>query len=76
MTGTFDVHEHRHRLKQLRDGGETTLFENRDGVVCPVCGVPFERVFSTRRSKTKFPESDGQRFCLLRDGAAVHLFRH
>jgi hypothetical protein len=27
---TFDIHDHRHRLKQLRDSGDTKLFANRD----------------------------------------------
>lgn len=72
----FDVHEHRHRLKQLRDDGDTRLFDNRDGVACPVCEEPFTRLFSTHRSTTTFPENDGSRFCLLRDTDAIHLFRH
>jgi len=29
-TMTFDIHDHRHRLKQLRDSGDTKLFANRD----------------------------------------------
>lgn len=73
---SFDVHEHRHRLKQLRDGGDTKLFENRDDVACPACGEPFSRLFSTAKATTTFPENDGARFCLVRDDDAVHLFRH
>lgn len=72
----FDVHEHRHALKQLRDTGDTSLWENRKAVACPVCSEPFDRLFSTRKSTARFPENDGARFCLARDGEAVHLFRH
>lgn len=72
----FDVHDHRHRLKQLTDDGDAKLFENRDGVVCPACGEAFDRLFSTRRTATTFPENDGSRFCLVRGETFVHLFRH
>ena len=72
----FDVHEHRHALKQLRDTGDTSLWENRKAVACPVCSEPFDRLFSTRKSTAQFPENDGSRFCLARDGEALHLFRH
>ncbi|RAW45574.1 flagella cluster protein [Halorubrum sp. 48-1-W] len=72
----FDVHEHRHALKQLRDTGETSLWENREGLACPACGEPFDRLFTTTKPSTRFPENDGSRFCLVRDDDAVHLFRH
>jgi len=73
---TFDVHEERHRLKQLRDSGDTKLFANRDGVACPACDAAFRRVFSTRRTATSFPENDGSQFCLVQGASYVHLFRH
>lgn len=72
----FDVHDARHRLKQLTDDGDSKLFENRDGVECPACGERFERLFSARRRTISFPKNDGSRFCLVRDGESIHLFRH
>ena len=72
----FDIHAERHRLKQLRDDGDSKLFENRKGVECPACGSPFHRLFVTKRSAESFPENDGSRFCLVRDLEAVYLFRH
>lgn len=72
----FDVHDHRHRLKQVTDRGDDKLFENRDGLACPACGEAFGRLYSTRRSATSFPENDGSRFCLVRGETYVHLFRH
>jgi hypothetical protein len=72
----FDVHEHRHALKQLKDTGSTSLWESRRDVRCPVCDAPFDRLFTTREPGTAFPENDGARFCLLRDDDAIHLFRH
>ncbi|SMO88608.1 DUF7385 family protein [Halorubrum cibi] len=75
MSG-FDVHEHRHALKQLRDTGDTSLWESRKDVACPACEEPFDRLFTTRRLATRFPENDGVRFCLVRDDDAIHVFRH
>ena len=75
MTG-FDIHDERHRLKQLTDDGDTKLFENRDGVECPACGSRFERLFVTRRGAMSFPENDGSRFCLLRESSSMYVFRH
>ncbi|OYR40340.1 MULTISPECIES: flagella cluster protein [unclassified Halorubrum] len=72
----FDVHDHRHALKQLKDTGSTRLWKNRKDVPCPVCDAPFDRLFTTREIGTTFPENDGARFCLLRDDHAIHLFRH
>lgn len=72
---SFDIHENRHRLKQLEDTGDTKLFENRDAVSCPVCDTPFDRLFSTRQSMS-FPENAGSRFCLARGETFIHLFRH
>jgi len=72
----FDIHDHRHALKQLRDTGSTSLWENRKGLACPVCGAPFERLFATNEVKTQFPENDGKRFCLLREAESIQLFRH
>lgn len=76
MGETFDVHDHRHELKQLRDDGETKLYENREKVPCPACGAPFGRLFLTRKRTTTFPENKGSRFCLLRQDDAVLVFRH
>lgn len=72
----FDIHDHRHALKQLKDTGSTSLWENRNGISCPICEEPFTRLFTTREAGTTFPENDGARFCLLRDDDAIHLFRH
>lgn len=72
----FDIHDHRHALKQLRDTGSTSLWENRKDMPCPVCGDPFERLFTTSETGTQFPENDGTPFCLLRVEESIHLFRH
>lgn len=76
MSDTFELHEYRHELKQLRDTGDTKLFENRGDVPCPACDRPFERLFVTRKRTTTFPENDGARFCILREDDGVFMFRH
>lgn len=76
MSDTFDLHDHRHELKQLRDSGETMLFENRGDLDCPACSKPFTKLFLTRKRTTSFPENDGTRFCLLSRDDDVLLFRH
>jgi len=50
----FDVHDHRHALKQLKDTGATSLWENRKDVACPVCDAPFDRLFTTREREPRF----------------------
>ncbi|MDR9380096.1 MAG: flagella cluster protein [Natronomonas sp.] len=72
----LDIHAERHRLKQLTDDGDGTLFENRDGVDCPACGAQFVRMFATTRRTVSFPENDGSRFCFVRSDETVQLFRH
>lgn len=76
MPDQFDIHDHRHELKQLRDSGDTKLFENRQDVTCPVCGGIFEKLFYTEAAGTQFPENDGSRFCVLRESNATLMFRH
>lgn len=76
MPDTFDIHEYRHRMKQLKESSDSGLYDNRDGVVCPVCGEPFDRLFVMRSDSHSFPENDGAAFCLLRQDDGVYLFRH
>lgn len=76
MSATFDVHEHRSELKQLRDSGDTELYENPEGLACPACGKRFGKLFVTSKRTTCFPENDGTRFCILRGEEDVKLFRH
>ena len=72
----FDVHDHRHQLKQLRDTGETAVFENRDELTCPACSKPFARLMIVTGCAITFPPTDGNPFCLLRREDDVVIFRH
>ncbi|MGM0606143.1 MAG: DUF7385 family protein [Halobacteriota archaeon] len=76
MSDSFDIHDHRHQLKQLRDAGTTKLFENRTELACPVCDDRFDRLFVTSQRTTTFPENDGARFCILRQEGTIYMFRH
>ncbi|WP_266078086.1 DUF7385 family protein [Haladaptatus caseinilyticus] len=76
MTDRFDVHAIRHRLKLKRDAGHTSLFENRDSVVCPACDEPFAEVLLTERRKHSFGPTESIRFCVVREGDCMQLFTH
>ncbi|WP_435162246.1 DUF7385 family protein [Halorubrum sp. SY-15] len=72
----FDVHEHRHALKLLRDTGPTTLWRSNGAARCPACDEPFVRLFVTEAETTSIARNDGSAFCLLRDAESIKLFRH
>jgi hypothetical protein len=76
MADRFDQHAVRHRMKLLRDTGETTLYENRDGVACPACGDPFDRLLLTDRATHSFDIGDGGRLCLKREGDRALVAMH
>ena len=76
MDADFDIHDHRHRFKLLRDSGDTAVFENRDGARCPACGEPFDRLLLLRAETISFPDNAGVPFCLVRRADDLALFRH
>ncbi|THE63598.1 flagella cluster protein [Salinadaptatus halalkaliphilus] len=76
MDADFDVHDHRHQLKQLQDSGETAVFENRDGLTCPACSREFERLMLVEPRQYSVPSNAGSPFCLLRRDDDLVLFRH
>ena len=51
MGATVDFEAVRHRLKLLRDTGDTRLFENRGDVPCPVCGGARGRLHRPRNDE-------------------------
>ena len=72
----FDLHDHCHQLKQVRDSGDTAVFENRDDLTCPVCSRPFSRLLLLKGRALSVPENDGSPFCLLRRSDDVVVCRH
>lgn len=73
---TFDPHAHRSDLKLLERGRDRELYENRDGVQCPVCTRQFERVLVTTEQSRQLAPDDGVELCVLRGQAELFLFTH
>jgi hypothetical protein len=71
----FDEHAVRHRLKLVSDTGESVLYENRDGVDCPVCGDPFVEFYATSASESFRPDRPVG-FCVAHTDDRLLLFTH
>jgi hypothetical protein len=71
----FDVHEYRHQLKLLREDRETAAFANREGLHCPACGDPFDRLLVSERREHTFGEPGGP-ICVVRSGEALLVLTH
>ncbi|RQG86775.1 flagella cluster protein [Natrarchaeobius halalkaliphilus] len=76
METDFDVHDHRHRMKLLRDDGATAAYDNRTQLQCPVCSNPFDRLLLIKTETISFPKNDGIPFCLVHRDDDIALFRH
>ncbi|ELZ34976.1 hypothetical protein C474_01407 [Halogeometricum pallidum JCM 14848] len=76
MADRFDQHAVRHRMKLLRDDGDVTLYENRDGVPCPACGDSFDRLLLTRRGAHSFDVADNERFCVAHEDERLVVCTH
>jgi hypothetical protein len=71
----FDEHAVRHRLKLVTDTGESVLYENRDGVACPVCDEPFDEFYATS-GRESFRPRDPVGFCVAHADDRLLLFTH
>ena len=72
----FDVHEHRHGLKLVKQERETMHLENKDGqFACPACGRAFDQLFVTEKRATTFGKPDSP-FCLVRTTEELLLLTH
>ncbi|ELZ78676.1 DUF7385 family protein [Haloferax larsenii] len=76
MTAGFDIHEVRHRVKMLRDTGDTMLVENREGVACPACGDPFSRLLISEQPAHSFDPDPGTRLCVRREDGRLLVSTH
>lgn len=76
MAERFDQHAVRHRMKLLTDDGDVTLYENRDGVPCPACGDPFDRVLLTRRDAHSFDVAGNETFCVTDEDDRLVVCTH
>lgn len=76
MTGVgFDEHAVRHRLKLVTDRGDSVLYENRDGVSCPVCDEAFDEFFATSTGESFRPDRRVG-FCVAHADDRLLLFTH
>jgi uncharacterized Zn ribbon protein len=73
---SVDFEAVRHRVKLLKDTGDTRVFENRDDVECPVCGEPFAEALASQRETEQLSPRDGLSLCLLNEADRVVLFTH
>jgi len=71
----FDEHAVRHRLKLVTDTGASVLYENRDGVACPVCGERFDEFYATERAESFRPDRRVG-FCVAHTDERLLLFTH
>lgn len=73
----FDVHDHRHHLKQLEDRGEKSLWRNETDLECPICDEPFVYLLAMERPTT-FATEKPSRTCISHqpDASAVVTFLH
>lgn len=76
MSDRFDVHAVRHRLKLVRDGGDTALYENRDGVPCPGCGDAFDELLVTTQRTRRFSPARASDFCVVRESDRFLVCTH
>jgi hypothetical protein len=75
VSGGFDVHDYRRELKLLREDRETAAFANREGLCCPACGDPFDRLLISERDEHTFGEPGGP-ICLVRSGDLLLVLTH
>jgi len=76
MADRFDQHAVRHRMKLLREDGDVTLYENREGVQCPACGDPFTRLLLTERRTHSFGLGGSERLCVAREDDRLVVCTH
>lgn len=74
--GGLDFASIRHRVKLLRDTGEEQLYENRDGVPCPVCDSAFSEALATAEPTCQLSPSAGVDICIVREEDRIVVFTH
>lgn len=73
---SIDLHDIRSKLKLIEDTGESSLFDNRGDVGCPVCGDVFDEVLETTESTRRLEPSERIDICIVNDKDRLHLFTH
>ena len=76
VTDGFDVHEYRSKLKLRHQDDRTMHLENREGLDCPACGDPFDRLFVTEKDEVTFNSAPNGPVCLVRTHGELLVLTH
>jgi hypothetical protein len=76
LSGGFDVHDYRASLKLQTQDGSSMYLVNRDGLRCPACDRPFERLFVSDDDRVTFDTPPDTPFCLARTSERLLLLTH
>jgi len=76
VSSVIDFEDERHRVKLVRDSGETRLYENRGDVDCPVCGEAFDEGLVTVSDSRQVTPGSGVQLCIARGEDELYLFTH
>lgn len=72
----FDVHDHRSKLKLLRQDGDSMQLQNRENVGCAACGKTFKRLFVTSDETVTFDSAPPGPVCVARTDEQILVFAH
>ena len=72
----FDIHDYRHGLKLLQQGGDTLTFQNREGYDCPACGRPFSRLLLAQTDELSFRTAPSGPICIVRTPEEFLVLTH
>jgi hypothetical protein len=76
LSDGFDVHDYRDRLKLDTQDGSSMYLTNREGLECPACGRPFDRLFLSADDRVTFGNPPDAPFCLARTSEQLLLLTH
>ena len=76
LSDGFDVHDHRSKLKLLKQDGNSMQLQNRENVGCAACGQPFERLFVTGDETVTFDSAPNGPVCVARTDEQILVFAH
>jgi len=76
LSDGFDVHDYRNKLKLLRQDAGSMSLANREGLGCPACGDPFERLFVSDDETVTFSSAPEGPICLARTDDRLLVMTH
>lgn len=76
VSGGFDVHDYRTKLKLVKQDRGTMYLENREACRCPACEHPFERLFVSEKREVSFNSAPNGPICLVRTDDQLLVLTH